>query len=363
MSRSVNIIRTIALTYLGLLFLLSNPTAGNLPDFVLTHEGYFPPSVNYKQFKPANLFNKQQECIVVKDNSYFEIFRFTIGGWKSFHKIPIAGPSSDTNVVVTAWTVGDLNDDGRDEIIVCINRSIRQYEWDGKRFQKKRYEFPYLADGILIGDVDNDGSNELVSFCYEHRPDPEDPGCKYYVYIAKPDKDRINTLWTDKGKLGYVKSNIIPSDNLVCIADIMNMGYNQLLVAKGQSDVSPTGYELLVWGGNELKLLKSFIVAKGTIVTKGHIEATPFLIGHVSPMKIHGKTMFSGSMVYPEFKQVLLKIENNRLTVIQEIFEHSGWVLPNRAYWMNIDGKGKGVLGTMELRNGRTKYVFYRSKL
>jgi len=355
---------TLVLTFLGIFLSLASLTAKNLSEFTLIYEGCLPTSIDYKYFKPANLLGKEHEFIVVKHNFYFEVFQFTGEQWKSFYEIPFMEESS-INAKITksiAWTIGDLNNNGKDEIVICIDRTIKRFEWNGNQFKKTVYEFPYLTDDILIGDINNDNLNELVLLCYETSLSSEEPGCKYYLCNAKLNKKGLHLLWTDGGKLGYVKSNVIPSDHLVCIADMENTGSNQLIVAEGQSDVSPTRYNLLIWEKDELKLLKSFIVSKGTMITTGHIEAAPFLIDDLIPIKVKSQTMFIASMVYPHVKckQVLLRIENNNLSIIDTIFDHSGWSFPNRVYWINIDGKGKGLLRVTKLRSGESKYVFYR---
>jgi len=352
----------LVITFLGLFLSFASLTAKNLSKFTLIYEGYLPTSIDYKPFKPANLLGKEHEFIVVKHNSYFELFQFTGDNWKSFYKIPfMEGSSRNAKIIESiAWTIGDLNNNGKDEIIICIDRTIKRYEWNGEQFKEMAHKFPYLTDDILIGDINNDNFNELVLFCYEKSL--ISASCEYYLCIAKLNKERLCLLWLDKGKLGYVKSNVIPSDNLVCIADIENIGYNQLLVAEGQSDVSPTRYNLLIWDKDKLKFIKSFIVSKGTIITKGHIEAVPFLIGGLNPIKIEGKTMLLASMVYPhaKFKQVIVKIENNKLSISKAIFDHRGWYFPNGVYWINLDGRGKGILEVIKLKSGKIKYLFYR---
>jgi hypothetical protein len=358
---------TLVVILLGLLLLVVIHTVKNLPEFTLIHEGYLPAVIDDQHFTPANLLGKQQEFIVVKQNAYFEVFQFTGNSWKSFYEIPF-GEGNSKNAKIgksIAWTIGDLNNNGKDEIIICIERTIKKYEWNGVQFKEMVYKFPYLTEDILIGDVNNDNLNDLVLFCYERPLNSEERGCKYYLCIAKLEKGRLSLLWTDKGKLGYVKSNVIPSDNLVCIADVENIGANQLVVAKGQSDVSPTKYNLLSWDKDELKFIKSLIISpEGDIITKGDIGAASFSIGDLKPIKIAGKIMLLVPMVdNNKFRQVIVKRENNGVIISKPIFEHSGWRFPNRIYWINLDGRGKGILRVINLGSGEVKYMFYRLNL
>lgn len=224
------------------------------------------------------------------------------------------------------------------------------------------YELPCFIDDIVVGDVDNDSLNELVLFCYENPLRREDPGCRYHLCIAHLNESGLNISWTDKGETGYVKSNIIPSDNLVCIADVANVGYNQLVVAEGQSDVSPTRYHLLTWNEGELRLTESFIVSRGTIVTEGHIEVFPWMMDDFRPMKMDEQTLLLGCMADSgaELEEVVVRIAHGNLKILEEISFHEGYVLPNRFCWINVEGKGKGALGVTHLMSGKNKYVFYR---
>jgi len=358
----------------------------DLLEFKLVYEGNFSSDITYFQpwrrrnyfqsCRSANLFGDKQDYLIVDINiikniiekrsasSYFEIFQFTDNEWKSFYKIPLA----DTDLNITTWTTGDLDKDGKDEIIIFVNETIKRYEWDGEQFKMTIYEFPYLVDDVLVGDIDNDNLNELVLFYYE---DPkcdrnEPPECRYHLGVAKYDYDneKISLFWTDNGKFGYLHSHVIPPDNLICIADVGNVGHNQLLVAEAQSDVSPTRYNLLSWEEKELKLLKSFRILNRTIITERQVEEwegrASFLIGKLIPIEVKGKRMFlAGEESSGKTTTVLIETEDNELRVIKRIFDHSGWARPNKVFWMDIDGKGKGVLQLI-MDKDEIKYMFYR---
>gem|GEM_PF-1632753 len=329
--------------------------------FDLVYEGRFPTCGLCSCLKAADLLGNKEEQTVVECGGRLGIYQFTGADWDTLKELEFSGDDSTDQV---AWSVGDLNDNGRDEVAVSVDRTIKLYEWVDNQVSEVTHRFPYLIDDILIGDANDDNSNELVLFCYQSPLRSEDTGCQYHLCIADLDSQHLHVSWTDKGRLGYIKSNVIPSDHLVCIADIENVGHNQLVVAEGQSDMSPTRYHLLSWDEDELKPVKSFIISKGTMVTEGHIEAPPWMIGDFHPIRMGGETVILASMVHSgaQFKEVVAKVERGNFTILSELPRPDDWISPNRLLcWIDIDGKGKGILGVARSGHGRNSYVFYRS--
>ncbi|MFA5031378.1 MAG: VCBS repeat-containing protein [bacterium] len=333
--------------FIGTVLSTSNLMA-KLPDFNLIYEGYLPEPISYNiehvsytmELKSANLLGNRQEFIVIKDTSIFKILQFVKKEWKTFYEITLNDSNSAKN---TKWTTGDLNNDGKDEIILFKEQSMIRYEWNGKEFEKTVNELPYLVGDALIGDVNNDNFKELVVFGEKNR------GHKYYLCIIKAEKDSLHFLWTDNGELGYVNYNT--SDKLVCIANVENIHRKQLVIAKEQSDVSPTTYNLLMWNKNKLELTKSFIVAEGNIITKGHTEEPPFLLGHFKPIYIKGKECFLGCVEcapdslhpYSYFQTVIFEMKNN-FRILKALESNCCACANFETSVINLDGKGEGVM-------------------
>ncbi|MDD5531027.1 MAG: VCBS repeat-containing protein [bacterium] len=341
--------------FIGTVLSASNLMA-KLPDFNLIDEGYLPEPISYniehisytRELKSANLLGNRQEFILIKDKSILKILQFVKKEWKTFYEITLDDSNSTKNI---KWTTGDFNNDGKDEIILFKEHSMIKYEWNGKEFGKTVNELPYLIGDALIGDVNTDRKNELVTFCYENPLKKEDTGCKYYICIIKTENDSLRFLWTDKGELGYINSNIVPSAHLLCIANV-DTNYKQLVIAESQSDVSPTTYDLLMWNKNKLERTKSFIVAEGNIITKGYTEERPFLLGYFKPIYIKEKEYFLGCVEcapdslhpYHYSQTVIFEMKNNfRILKSFELTDCdcNGFEMS----WINLDGKGKGVMG------------------
>jgi len=65
--------------------------------------------------------------------------------------------------------LGDVNNDGVDELILDKQRFVEIYSWNGSSFDKKwsSPEYSNLVFRVDVGDADNDGYNELVFAMFE----------------------------------------------------------------------------------------------------------------------------------------------------------------------------------------------------
>ena len=338
-----------------LFLLLLSFAAESLSEVKLVYQGDLPQDIYYKDFKPANLHGGAREFIVVKFDFNFEVFEFTEENWKVRYRIPFADSSSNIDIRDIAWTIGDLNKNDKEEILICHKRTVKRYEWNGETFKESVSELLYSVGDVIIGDIDNDNSNELVAFCYDR---PFKPGGEYYrcyLCVVELSNGELNIIWTDQGNLGY-SGRGESSDDLVCIADVENIGFDQLLVAEGQSDMSATTYNLLTWEKNKLQIANSFILHRGTAESEG----LPCVIGKLVPINISGQTMFIGALIDRPPQFAILKIKEGDLDILKPIFLQKGWRVPNKFCWIDLDGRGKGVLSMISWRDGRHTYEFYR---
>lgn len=331
------------------LLLLASSLIAKIPDFKLIYEGYLPEPIYYieertvytRELKLADLLGEGQDFIVIKDKNVLKILQFVVkSNWKSFYEIV-----TDDSSLTEKWVTGDLDNNGRDEIILFKERTMIKYEWDGKEFKKVVNKLPYFVGDALIGDINNDKENELAVFCYERPLKEEDGGRRCYLCIIKTEKDSLHFLWTDKGEIIYMPNK------LVCIADVDGTNSRQLVIAEPQSDVSPTRYNLLRWSENKLEIVKSFIIAKGDIITEGHTEESPFLHGHFKPIDIKGTGYFLGCVEcapdslhrYMYFQTVIFEMKNG-FKILKALDEACCTCSNYETSIINLDGKGKGVM-------------------
>jgi len=58
--------------------------------------------------------------------------------------------------------VGDVDNDGMQEVVVTAGHSLCIFKWNGREYDQKRVPFKLRAEQVSIGDVDNDQKNELL---------------------------------------------------------------------------------------------------------------------------------------------------------------------------------------------------------
>jgi hypothetical protein len=187
------------------------------------------------------------------------------------------------------WTCGDINDDGSDEVIVALDTLVLLYSLVGSKFVPETATLPTAVRQIVAGDIDNDGRSELIACCdttTNGRWREGYPGMRYCIYVCKLVSKKLDILWTDHAKLGYGEP-IMP-DYFWSIADFQNLGRNQLLVARAQSDVSATVYDLLEWSGSDSGLSRqaSFLLSDTIVPASSRVwDVHPYAIGRMLPLR------------------------------------------------------------------------------
>jgi hypothetical protein len=330
------------------------------PDTGYIYQGIWSDSLNPFAIKPLRLTGFDRECVVTTSSNYLEVIQFVEDSWQSISRIPFSMSHYDYYEGYS-WTTGDLDKDGADEIIACHDSLVHQYKWDGKKFLTQTALFPYLIEQVRIGDINNDGDNELVFFCGESLPHDR-IGYPYHLCIAKWKGSKLNMLWDDSTKLDYAVRNM--PDFLILIDDVVNSGFNQLLLSRSQSDVSPTAYNLLKWNDKtgRLEFNKSFRITDKIVPSDSHIHSLPFISGRLNSLTKDNTTFLSGMMVtegekHSEFYYDILKIEGDSLVQARHIFHN----LTSSTCFINLDGKGIGLLVIWREPPSTTNmYRFYR---
>ncbi len=314
---------------------VSDPNTGYI------YQAIWSDSLNPFAIKPLRLTGFDRECIVTSSSNHLEVIQFIGDSWQNISRIPFSVPHYYSGY---SWTTGDLGNDGTDEIIACHDSFVSQYKWNGKKFLPQTAIFPYLIEQVRIGDINNDGDNELVFFCGESLPHDR-IGYPYHLCIAKWKGSKLNIIWDDSTKLDYAVRNM--PDFLILIADVVNNGFNQLLLSRSQSDVSPTEYNLLLWNSEKrnLEFSKSFRITNQIVPGDSYISSLPFISGRLDYFTKGDTTLLSGMMFsagekYLEFYYNILKIEGDSLVQARPIFHN----LTSGTCFIDIDGKGFGLL-------------------
>lgn len=174
------------------------------------------------------------------------------------------------NKLENAMTYGNLFGDNSKAFYVVYKNRIEQYKYNGKKFLKQEFKLPvlYTPKQAKIGDIDNDGKNELVVFVSDKEGRFTSSEKLSLIIYKTNEKSELTVAYF--GTFSY-KGGQNP-DTLVCIDDIYNTGQNKLVIKLGKSDVGPSEYKVLSFQNN--KLYKERILDQSNNITLLDMEDT-----------------------------------------------------------------------------------------
>ena len=332
------------------------------------YQGDFPVNLWGKQVRPAHLVVDQPDYLVTLDSTGYETFRFDSLTWHESGQIPFVQDSINRINRQPTWTVGDLNNDGADEIITWCGKTIVQYSFNGIDFTRNEYDFPLTVEQGVVGDIDNDGRNELVMFAFADSLYWYAAGRRWGhalgLCVTRLDSGKLKLIWADGGQMGYKDYSAVPPDMLHFIAPFTERDHNQLVITTSQSDASASFYHVLSWDYAVLRKADEFYLINGKKVKelpyanirKGEdrreiinrlpssFEEFPYSCGMISPLTLDGKQAFFDQQQFPRIgKQVILQPQEDHFKILPIIY--SGFDRMMGSMWMDPDGKGKGFLG------------------
>lgn len=285
----------------------------------------------------------QQDSLLLSDTAFsFEI-----------------SPGSSMQERKAFWTSGDVNGDGGDELLVALDTLVLVYNRRGTGFVPDTVTLPKAIRQMVVGDIDNDGRNELIACCdttSNGRWREGYPGMKYCIYVCRFAGKKLQVLWTDHAKLGYGEP-IMP-DYFWSIANFQNLGRNQLLVTRSQSDVRPTIYDLLEWtGGEGLTRHASFIVSDALIpASNWNSYIIPYALGRMLPLRtdlgtvvvVEAKVVDTSSSgdLDAVFRQRLLRITGGAMQSLGDMRDLGHSSRGDCYATLDPDGSGTGIART-----------------
>lgn len=256
------------------------------------------------------------------------------------------------------WTCGDINDDGSDEVIIAMDTLVLIYNRSASTFVPETASLPKAVRQIVVGDVDNDGRNELIACCdttTNGRWREGVAGMKYCIYVCRLVGNKLHVLWTDNAKLGYGEPNM--PDYFWSVADFQNLGRNQLLVTRSQSDVRPTIYDLLEWNGDGKELIRkaSFLVSDTLVPASSRAwDVYPYAGGRMQPLRTDlgtivmvevGDTGTSSAGDWGTvFRQRLLRFTGGAVRSFGDVWYRDYPYCSNFYGTLDPDGRGAGII-------------------
>lgn len=376
------------------LFIASTCAQDSTVAFDLVRQGEFPAGLWGRGLKPAHLVKNQPDYLAVLDTSGFSAWRLVDTTWTEAAQVSFVQNSANRiDGRQITWTVGDLDNDGADEIVTWDSTSIIGFHFQGNSFIRRDYPFPLTVQQGVIGDIDNDGRNELVVFAFSEAMRQYVNGTKLgkildLCVMRLDSTSHLTLVYADGGTNGYLDRDVVPPDILHFIAPFTSSSVNQLVISLAQSDVSPTYYHVFSWDHEALWRLEKFHLINGRKVDelpwmnlrkdaqkrmRGEIQQPPepeypFSVGGLIPIILEGKpATIDNEFDKGVFKPMALQPEGDHFKLRPIIFSDSNpWA--GSAMWMDPDGHGKGLLGSTyrpyksgdrpEYMNWR--YSFYR---
>lgn len=301
---------------------------------------------------------EQVDCISLRDTT----FAFAIGPGSAMHKR------------TAFWTCGDVDSDASDELLIALDTLLLIYRRVNPIFVPETVALPRAARQLVVGDIDNDGRNELIACCdttTNGRWPKHRPGMKYRIYVYRYIGKKLEILWDDHATLGYGEP-IMP-DYFWSVADFRNVGRNQLLASRSQSDVSPTLYDLLDWNRDAggLRRQKSFLVSDDLVpATKRDSIFVPFALGRMMPARtsigtlvaVEAKVLDTNSSGETDvaFRERLLRIKGGTVQSFGDLWHDDHPTGSNYYYAVfDPDGAGQGVLRVLDIWYPRPGECFY----
>lgn len=323
-------------------FIVSMLFAEEHIKFNLINEGKLPQHFNRAEYKALDIFGNNTNYFITITNNFLIIYRFINNEMILFKKINISNSINESRQI---WTVGDLNNNSKDEIIICKDRSIFLYEFENNQLIQKEYSYKDSIHSIIVGDINNDNNNELVLFTQKkHSGDDINEPLQYNLSlnIAKIMDDEILTMWSDKYQYGYFDTGIIPPPKLICISNIKNKKYNNLFISKPQSDVRATVYKTYRWENTQLIKDNNFIIEYSRTndkIKSSSLKFEPnvmskyenyYIVGYLEPIIIKNEVLFFASVGFFlhnkkgfRMHKGFFKVANNNVKILSKTFSTS----------------------------------------
>ncbi|MFC1554680.1 FG-GAP-like repeat-containing protein [candidate division KSB1 bacterium] len=269
-----------------------------------------------------NLRNSDEVCIAYTNVNQLQVYRFDEGKFELIFEDQNdfeRRRNGQRNPDVTAC---DIDNDGLDELIYGVEKTVFIYNWDGSGFKVRSFEFPYYIYMLTAGDFTNDGEIEIVTACLETITYPPGKGSEggptepFILVISKIRENNLETIFASKDKTVIMFNRIQPPGTFECIMDYYNTGINQLITTLPQSDVSSTRYKTSFWDNkiNDVILSDRFNIP-GFAYSGGYRPS--IIIGNIIPVILGDKSFFLAKSMgnekgpyQPELH--LMKNENGR---------------------------------------------------
>lgn len=263
---------------------------------------------------------------------------------------------------------GDVDRDGIDEFVVATNRTLKKYKMlngtlaltavTGIRPAADSGRM-WITDGC-IGDVDNDGRNEILISATRLQP----PACggdswsPVVLFICRWEKDRLVQLWNDGGALHLEQpSSDLPSEEMDAVADPRNTGTNRLVLLEGTGDdVHAAEFREVMWQDGRLTDDGHFELRNG-VLQWDHLSGDYYNAATGCRFyQVEGKTAIIADVFKTDWGQEELFVFSGDTAVQRCVL----WEGAQTAFLADLDGKGMGIVRIPNPDEDGQRFEFYR---
>jgi hypothetical protein len=321
---------------------------------------------------PGKIFSEAKHTLVFKNGKGHCLEFYELVDNYIYHTIKkTKNLELSKNEIVSQAILSDINKDNKDEIIVCLddNKTIRTYYWDVDNFRNTDITIPDFKDGLIVGDINNDGQNDIIFTSRENDPSynegyEEDIPLRLNIWTFNKSINKFELLWCDNGQLEF--KSYFHSPSLSCVADVDGSGINRIITKQDFSDVSPWAFSFLVWKEDKIEYEQRDLSFTGrnilnTSALKENIDnLAQLFIYNIDFLNKNDHEFVVADIsktigLNPFFKKVTGKIEGDTFLILN-LYNKTDMLAP-KTYKLNLDGKG---VGTFEIDEEVKQWRFYR---
>lgn len=310
--------------------------------------GIFPieMSVRTRIFHAVDLNGDGRDELLVSGNGQVNILEYNNSfttaanlGYSHF-----GGKSPQYPDLRSVLTIGDIDNDNRNEALIFGLNSMQVIDWTDNEYSFTVHHLDKSADQAIIGDIDGDGKNEIVTLNYDRALEYEN--YRFTMSILGTKADGWEESWCDDGSLELDCNGIQPPPRLCSIGKISEDGPVYLVMTNQQSDMSATWFKFYIWDGEILNLefVKRF--------EKPNKEERPFLMGKFNfVMKDGSYCVESKEFAYRDgipMGQIVISFPDGEINDNWQVVERSpgiyGRNITYRELILNPDSRGEGKL-------------------
>ena len=263
---------------------------------------------------------------------------------------------------------GDVDGDGIDELVVAMNRTISKYKLiDGTLALIAQTSLSLSADSRrlwvtdgCIGDIDNDGRNEILISATSLRPPDyapdygDDSTGPVILLVCRWTQDSLFQIWNDGGMLQ------IGQGSMQAVADPRNIGTNGLILLEWDGDdVHAALFREVEWHSGRFRDAGTFRLRRGQLQRDrpGQDDREAFRAATGCRFgRVRGKTAILADIFDGDKGQEEIFVFSGDSATQHLVLWPGAWT----ARFANLDGKGAGILHILNLDADGSLFEFYR---